>query len=93
MKKTPPRGLCASARRVWVAVFERYRLEQHHAQILLEALKSLTRAEEAKALLDRDGCVFVDRFGQPRPHPATVVERDCRAAFIKGITALGLDIE
>jgi len=93
MKRTPPRGLCAAARRVWSAVFERYKLEAHHVALLHEALKSLTRAEEAKRLLDRDGCVYFDKWGQPKGHPAVTVERDSRAAFVKAMTALGLDIE
>jgi hypothetical protein len=34
-----------------------------------------------------------DRFGVDRPHPLLATERDSRTAFLRSLTALGLDVE
>ena len=60
--------------------------------ILRSACESFDRCQAAKALLDKDGPVFVDRYGQPRVHPAAAVERDNRAAMLSAIKALNLDV-
>jgi hypothetical protein len=48
---------------------------------------------EAQATIAAEGITFRDRFGQPRQHPATLVERDSRAAMVRCLNLLGLDLE
>jgi hypothetical protein len=62
--------------------------------LLLEtAMRALDRAESARTLLERDGVVITDRWGQQKPHPAAAVERDARAGMLQALKALNLDVE
>ena len=79
-------------------MFHRLRVEYDIADsgglmVLSAACQAFQRAEEARAVLDSEGCTFNDRFGQPRPHPMTVVERDSRAAMLGALKQLALDVE
>jgi hypothetical protein len=66
-------------------------LERHHVAILNAALASWDRCEEAAAIVNRDGAVVRDRFGQQKVHPAIAIERDSRAAFLRGMRELDVD--
>lgn len=57
-------------------------------EILLVAAASWDRWRDAKAQLDRDGTVIRDRFDQPKLHPAHIVERDSRSAFLVAMARL-----
>jgi hypothetical protein len=61
--------------------------------ILRQAQEALTRLREAQAILAIEGCVIRDRFGSPKQHPATLVERDSRSALLQAIASLHLDLE
>ena len=55
--------------------------------------RRVDRARAAGAVIQREGAVFKDRFGQPRLHPAVLVERDNTAAMLRALNSLGLDLE
>ncbi len=57
------------------------------------ALESFDRMRESQRLLAAEGLVVRDRWGQAKPHPAAAIERDSRAAWLRGLAALGLDLE
>ena len=59
--------------------------------LLRAACEAFQRAQEARKLIDRDGAVIIDRFGQPKPHPAVNIERDSRAQLIATLRALKLE--
>lgn len=61
--------------------------------LLQSALEALDRMRQAQAAIAADGLVVRDRFGQPKAHPATVTERDSRAAMLAALKALNLDLE
>ncbi len=56
-----------------------YALEPHHIALLVKACEAYDRAEQARAIVDRDGLVVVSRLGEPRQHPAIPIERDSPA--------------
>jgi hypothetical protein len=60
--------------------------------ILVSGLRSKDLAEVAEAVLEQDGPVVRDRWGQPRAHPAAAVARDARAAWLAALRALNLAI-
>ncbi len=92
-KPKPPAGLSAAARKLWSEIQSGYSVRDPAGlSILTEALRAYDRAEEARKLLDKQGCVVRDRWGQTKPHPAGPVERDSRAAFLAGLKALRVDI-
>lgn len=88
---TPPSHLSAAAKRWWKCVVSEYRLEEHHLRLLTAAAEAWDRMNEARALVDRDGIVDRDRFGQKRTHPCVAVERDSRLAFARLLRELNLD--
>jgi hypothetical protein len=49
--------------------------------------------DKARRLLDRDGLVVSDRFGQQKPHPAAAIERDSKQTLLRNLRALNLDLE
>jgi hypothetical protein len=89
----PPKGLSPAAQTIFQAIVKDYGIDCPAAlSILTSALESHDRASEAKAILDREGPVVTDRWGQRKVHPAAAVERDSRAAYLSAIKALNLDL-
>jgi phage terminase small subunit len=86
-----PRALSERSKALWREVLTDYDLSGAEQAIFEEALRSLERADEARRQVDRDGPVYLDRWSRPKVHPLVSVERDSRAAFIRGMRELGLD--
>ena len=49
--------------------------------------------QQARELIEAEGLIVEDRFGQKKAHPAVAIERDAKASFLRCIRELGLDIE
>ena len=90
----PPADLSPAAKKWWREIVGLYDFdEQPDAHLILgSALQSFDRWQQAKAIVDSEGPVVNDRFGQPKQYPATIIERDSKMAMIRAIKALGLDI-
>jgi P27 family predicted phage terminase small subunit len=89
----PPRGLSASSAGWWRKIVAEFELSDASLLVLQAALESRDRMLAAQATVNAEGATFRDRFQQPRMHPAVLVERDSRAAMVRNLTALGLDLE
>ena len=81
------------SRDLWERTLEHYELDTHHLRLLEVACGAYDRLVEARAILDRDGVVYYDRFGNPRRHPACGIEQDARLAFARLVRELDLDGE
>jgi hypothetical protein len=94
-KKTSavPAHLSGATREWFANVATEYELEPHHSRLLQLAAESWDRCQDARAVLDRDGISYTDRFGAPRARPEVAVERDSRLSFARLIRELDLDIE
>lgn len=94
MKKLPdaaPRHLSAEARRLWADMRKQYCLDDVAGLALLRAAcESHDRAQQARRLIETEGLVSVDRFGQSKAHPAIAVERDARGQLMAALKALRL---
>ena len=89
-----PKGLSPEARRWWNRLHAGYQLTDEAALLTLQTtLEAFDRMREAQEIVRTEGMTVKDRFGQPRAHPASVVERDSRAAMMAGLKALNLDVE
>jgi phage terminase small subunit len=88
-----PQGYTTEARRLWRQVVQGWALDPPALVILDSACRALMRVRQAQELLGRDGIVMTDRFGQPKPHPAVLVERDSKQTLLRNIRALNLDLE
>jgi hypothetical protein len=52
-------------------------------EALFQAAHCLDRIEEARKILASETIMAIDRFGQPKQHPATLVERDNKTMFVR----------
>ena len=85
--------LSGRAARVWREVQAGWSLDPASLELLRCACEALQRADEAAAVVSREGQVFRDRWGQVRPHPAAILERDHRAQAARNLATLGVSLE
>jgi P27 family predicted phage terminase small subunit len=90
---TPPKHLSAEAQAWWRRLTEQWDLDDPSLLILEGALEAFDRMRAAQAIIAKEGVTCKDRFKQIKQHPATLVERDAKATLLRGIKALGLDLE
>jgi len=91
--KKPPKHLSREAKIWWRAVLEGYTLEPHHEKLLQAVCESWDRIQEARDQISEAGPFYVDRFGQPREHPAHRVEQANKTLLARLLRELALDIE
>lgn len=90
----PPKHLSKEARKWWSQLQVDYQIDDTAGQLILStAAEAFDRMRGAQATIAEEGAVVRDRFGQPKAHPATVAERDSRAAMLNALKALNLDLE
>lgn len=78
---------------MWASITAAYSIEDEAGLLLLQtAMESFDRMRQAQAVIAKEGITINDRFGQPRQHPATLVERDAKNQLMKALAALHLDL-
>lgn len=93
-KTEPPPHLSQAARKLWVQLTTEYDLGDASATALLEvALVAYDRAQEARAILKKQGLLVRDKNGRIRAHPMCAVERDAAKTFGQTLRLLNLDVE
>ncbi len=93
---TPDGGhvaLRGRAAELWRSVQAAWALNAPALELLRCAVESLARADEAAEIVTREGLTFVDRWGQPRQHPAAVLELNHRGQAARYLQALGVTLE
>lgn len=94
MRTEPPAHLSDKAKEWWRKLSAEYPLQDSHAQLLLTAaLTAFDRANEARAILKRQGLTTEDDKGKTRAHPMCAVERDAVKTMLAALHALNLDLE
>jgi hypothetical protein len=61
-------------------------------EILNRAIESFCRMREAEEIIDHEGLVVLNRFGEAREHPALNTERKARGQFLLALKQLNLDV-
>src|SRR5687768_11554750 len=89
----PPPNLSREAKAWWRKINSEWALDDSSLLILESAFESFDRMRQAQEIIAIEGIVIKDRFDQIKQHPATLVERDAKAAMVRQIKALGLDLE
>lgn len=89
----PPARLSTEAKGWWKRIVGAWDLDDAALLLLESALTAFDRWRAAEAMLAKEGTVVRDRFDQPKPHPATVIERDAKQTLLKNLKALNLDLE
>jgi phage terminase small subunit len=90
---TPLRGLSRRGRALYRQVADDFELQAHHLRLLEMLCQAIDRADKAQELLDAEGLLIVDRFGQQRPLPAVAIRRDAEVTVARLLRELDLDAE
>ncbi len=87
-----PAHLGDAGRALWARVRRDFTLADAAALHLLTlACEAADTAQQARESIERDGGpTYLDRWKQPRAHPASAVLRDARAQQVQCLRALGL---
>ena len=90
---SPPSDYTAEARDLWRKVLEGWTLDAPALAILDSACRARMRVRQAQELIAKEGLISKDRFGQSKPHPAVLIERDSKQTLLRNLRALNLDLE
>jgi len=90
MAARAPKHLRAPTAAWFRRVVAGYDLDEHHVRLLTLAGEAFDRASEARELVEAEGIVFSNRFGELRAHPAVAIERDSRIGFARLVRQLDL---
>ncbi len=85
-----PRGLSPASRQVWRDVVNAYALDLPALRLLRLFCEALDRAAAAQLVLDADGLVVRDRFGQVKAHPMVAVKRDAEVVSARLLRELDI---
>ncbi|HKZ12960.1 MAG TPA: P27 family phage terminase small subunit [Solirubrobacterales bacterium] len=85
-----PGHLTKDARALWRELVEEYDFEPVELATLTLALEAYDHAATARRRLKRDGRIVVDRFGQPKAHPAATIHKDALATWARLMAQLRL---
>lgn len=92
MSSAAPDRLSTEAQQLWDRIMADYQIADQAGQLVLQAgLEAFDRLRQAQALLEADGLIVTDRYGQRKAHPATAIERDCRSAVLAAFRLLKLE--
>jgi hypothetical protein len=75
---------------LWREVQANWNLDAAALELLRCACESMTRAEQCAVIVNAEGTVVRDRWGQTKAHPAALLERDLRGQAARQLAALGL---
>lgn len=87
----PPDGVSETMAEWWSEIVVRFVLDSHHLKLLEAACRAWDRMTEAQRIVEEEGPVYEDRFGQPKKHPAVDTERQARNEFRLLLRELQLD--
>ena len=90
---TAPSYLSKESREWFGLVATSFELEPHHVRLLVLACEAWDEKESARAEVAKSGETFIDRYGQPREHPAVGTGRQARIQFARLVRDLGLYVE
>lgn len=86
----PPVSLGKAGKAFWRRVVDGWTLDVAELEVLDQACATLDRAEQARAVLDKEGLTITAGRGSIKTHPAAAIERDSRTLFARLVRDLGL---
>jgi P27 family predicted phage terminase small subunit len=88
-----PKHLSDDGREFWSSVISEFSINDAAGlALLLTACEALDRMAAARRVIEADGEIVEDRYGQKKVHPACQLERDSRNGFLAAMRALSLDM-
>jgi P27 family predicted phage terminase small subunit len=90
----PPSDLTAEAKKKWSTLQEEYGItDEAGLTYLTMGCRFFDRMRQAQEALRKEGMTQTDRFGQVKPHPCALIERDAASSMIRAFKALNMDVE
>lgn len=86
-----PTHLSEEAQSWWQFVHDTHEMSPTDLHVLGHAAEMLDRITAARELIDEDGPIVTDRFGQRREHPAVRVERESKKLYATLVATLQLE--
>ena len=87
-----PKELSGAAKKIWTMLHEQFPLEEDHGVLLNVALQQWDRAQEARAMIEKEGAILTLPNGYKQQHPAVKVEGQALGVFVKVWNMLGIDM-
>jgi phage terminase small subunit len=87
-----PKHLSQEMQKFYREKVQEIEFESHHLKILQLACETWDQVTEARIEREKSGAFFVDRWNQPREHPAAKAERDQKVVFARLMRELNLDV-
>ncbi len=85
--------LTAEARRLRKKYLADFDFSDQAGQDTLDrAMEAFCRMRQAETILEKEGLVTTNRFGECREHPMVSVERKSRQQFLDALRRLNLDV-
>jgi len=95
--RSPPRapqGLRKPGQKLWREIQRQYLIEDSGGvEFLMTACRSQDELATMRALVEKDGCTLLDRFGQIVPHPLLAAIARTETVKRLALHELGLDLE
>lgn len=85
-----PGHLSTAASELFASLVEEYEFEPVELATLTLALEAFDAAATARRKVRREGQIILDRFGQPKAHPAVTIHRDALATWARLMGQLGI---
>lgn len=93
MNEKLPKHLSDEGAEFWSSVISEFSIQDAAGlALLLTACEALDRMSAARRVIEAEGEIVKDRYGQSKVHPACQLERDSRNGFLAAMRALSLDI-
>jgi len=90
----PPQHLKRPGKRLFRRIQTEYGItDAGGIALLVRACECQDRLAAAWKIIDEEGEVTRDRYGNSRLHPAMALEKDARAGFLQAMKQLNLDVE
>ena len=90
--KKAPNDLSAEAKGIWECLNADYKLDSQQLVILMVAMVSYDRFNEARKDINRIGITYETRSGYLRSNPALQIEKEACSRFLHSWKMLGLNI-
>jgi hypothetical protein len=92
MAKHAPQDLSGEAKKLYQEVHKDFDLLPHQDKLLIAACFCWARICKYRKMIEDNGEIFTDRYGQPRERPEVVAERQTMSLFMRLCRELALDV-
>lgn len=88
-----PAGLSQEARKLFHETTEQSSIDDAPSLVLLgNACRALDRLRLAEAIVKKEGAIYLDRFGQPKAHPAAARVDAENLTLQRSLRELGINL-